>query len=352
MTLRGYSVPRTPRGQANLVPPPPWHYVGDFLVVEYWADPEVAASLLPDGLARHPDAGRCAAVFADWQSCSDGGDELIDPVALAVQGVLHRRQRAARRRGGHDLPVHLGRSRLRARARLDPGLPQEARLDLDHPQLRARLARPVFAGSRLRATCAAYGAGSSRATVTLERPSPEGSLHTAPPIVNVRHFPRLAAGRHDDPQVHELVRSRSRDRAVSEIWEGPATLELTPAPGEEHTLLAPVRSARASASPSPTRSTTSRPVLELGRSDWRKATARSRGRRRRRLDRPFHRRRAGCRVTSASVDLAPIDEQPLAEISAGPPGRPTGRSGGDRRFPAWAGSARGPAARTCTASPT
>jgi acetoacetate decarboxylase len=73
--------------------------------------------------------------------------------------------------------------------------------------------------------------------VRLERPSEQGSLHTAPSIVNVRHFPRLAAGRHEDPQVHELVRSRSRDRSVSQVWEGDAELELFAAPGEEHTLL-------------------------------------------------------------------------------------------------------------------
>ena len=60
----------------------------------------------------------------------------------------------------------------------------------------------------------------------------------------MRHFPRLAAGRHDEPQVHELVRSRSRDRSVSEVWEGEAELELFDAPGEEHTLLAPVRVGR------------------------------------------------------------------------------------------------------------
>jgi acetoacetate decarboxylase len=60
----------------------------------------------------------------------------------------------------------------------------------------------------------------------------------------VRHFPRLSAGRHDEPQVHELVRARSRDRSVSPIWEGDATLELFAAPGEEHTMLAPLTVAR------------------------------------------------------------------------------------------------------------
>ena len=50
-------------------------------------------------------------------------------------------------------------------------------------------------------------------TLTIDGPAEDGGPHhNAPPIVNVRHFPRLAAGRHDEPQVHELVRALSRDR--------------------------------------------------------------------------------------------------------------------------------------------
>ena len=58
-------------------------------------------------------------------------------------------------------------------------------------------------------------------TVELEGVVDDGPRHNAPPIVNVRHFPRLAAGRHDDPQVHELVRAVSRDRAGSAVHAGP-----------------------------------------------------------------------------------------------------------------------------------
>jgi len=36
------------------------------------------------------------------------------------------------------------------------------------------------------------------------------------------------------------VRARSRDRSISPIMEGDASLELHPAPNEEHTALAPV----------------------------------------------------------------------------------------------------------------
>jgi acetoacetate decarboxylase len=240
--LQGYTVPRTPSGRASLVPPPPWHYVGDFLVVDFHADPEAAASLLPEGLEPHPDAGRCAAVFADWQSFSEGGDELLDPSRshykecyFVVNALLDGEpvttcvfiwvdQDFAMARGWiQGFPKKLG----------------EVWMTRTY-NLQTVAAPAIAAGSRFGATCSARGRQIAQARVTLEQPSASGSLHTDPPIVNVRHFPRLAAGRHDEPQVHELVRSRSRDRAVSEVWEGPAELELFAAPGEEHTLLTPI----------------------------------------------------------------------------------------------------------------
>ena len=111
-------------------------------------------------------------------------------------------------------------------------------------------------GARFGATCAAYERRVAEATVTLEHPSAGGPFHNAPPIVNVRHFPRLAAGQHDAPAVHELVRAVSRDRAGSEVWEGSATLELYGAPTRRSTRSRPCGSGAATASPSPTRSTT------------------------------------------------------------------------------------------------
>src|ERR671936_2915434 len=78
---QGYSLPLSPNGSASLVPSPPWHYVGDFLVIEYWADPDAVTAVLPPGLSPFAgDPGRCAALFVDWQSCSESGEELLDPV--------------------------------------------------------------------------------------------------------------------------------------------------------------------------------------------------------------------------------------------------------------------------------
>jgi Acetoacetate decarboxylase (ADC) len=246
MTLQGYTVPRTPRGQASLVPPPPWHYVGDFLVVDFHADPDAAASLLPEGLQPHPDAGRCSAVFVDWQSFSEDGDQLTDPVRsqyrefyLVVSGLLDGQpvticpfiwvnQDFAMARGWiQGFPKKLG----------DVWMTRDFGLD-------SKASPGIRPGARFGATCSARGRELARTVLTLERESETGSSHTDPPLVNVRHFPRLSAGRHDEPQVHELVRARSRDRNVSPIWEGDATLELFAAPAEEHTLLAPISVAR------------------------------------------------------------------------------------------------------------
>ena len=96
-------------------------------------------------------------------------------------------------------------------------------------------------GARYGGTCAAYERRLAEATITLERESDAGPTHNDPPIVNVRHFPRLEQGRHDDPAVHELVRSKAYDRSASAIWEGSATLELFDDPGGELTALAPAR---------------------------------------------------------------------------------------------------------------
>jgi len=240
--LRGYTVPRTPTGLASLVPPPPWHYVGDFLVVDFHADPQDAVSLLPEGLDPHPDAGRCAAVFADWQSCSEDGDELLDPARshykecyLVVNALLDGQEVTTCTFIWVDQDFAMARGWIQ-------GFPKKlGEVWMTRTfNLPTRAAPALAPGSRFGATCSARGRQIATARVTLREPSASGSVHTDPPIVNVRHFPRLAAGRHDDPQVHELVRSRSRDRSVSEIWEGDAELELFDAPGEEHTLLRPV----------------------------------------------------------------------------------------------------------------
>jgi hypothetical protein len=53
-TLKGFNYPLTPKGKSTLNPPPPWYYSSDFLDIEFWAQPAVVASLLPNGLKPDP----------------------------------------------------------------------------------------------------------------------------------------------------------------------------------------------------------------------------------------------------------------------------------------------------------
>ena len=209
MTLKGYTVPRTPEGRSSLVPYPPWHYVGAFLVIDYWADPEKAVAFLPAGIDPHPDPGRCAFVAADWQSCSENGDELVDPsrsqykeVFVVVNGLLDGEEVTVCSYIWVDRDFALTRGWIQGFPKKLGSIWITRSFGLGGP------ADPgMEAGARFGATCAAYERRVAEATVTLEHPSAGGPFHNAPPIVNVRHFPRLAAGRHDEPAVHELVRA-------------------------------------------------------------------------------------------------------------------------------------------------
>jgi acetoacetate decarboxylase len=237
-TQSGYSLPLSPNGQASLVPAPPWHYVGDFLVIEYWADPAAVAAVLPDGLEPHPDPGRCAALFVDWQSCRDTGEELLEPARgqykeffLVCNATLDGEPVTTCPYIWVDKDFALVRGWIQ-------GFPKKlGQIDMTRSfGLDCRAEGRTFAG-----TVSANGHRLAQGTVTPERESEAGPTHNDPPLLNRRHFPRLAAGRHADPAVHELVRARSRDRSISAIREGPATLELFHAPDEEHAALAPLR---------------------------------------------------------------------------------------------------------------
>ena len=243
MSLQGYTIPRTAAGLASMVPAPPWHYVGCFLAVDFWADADAATSLLPQGLDPHPDPGRCSAIVADWQGCSEPGEELVDPSRsqyrefyVVVNALLDGEEVTTCPYCWVDQDFALVRGWIQGFPKKLGSIWQTRTFGLESP------ADPgIQAGARYGGTCSRYGRRLAEMTVTLERQSVSGPLHNAPPIVNVRHFPRLAAGRHDDPAVHELVRSKSRDRTTSEVWEGEATLSFYGAPNEELDALKPVR---------------------------------------------------------------------------------------------------------------
>ncbi len=239
----GYSLPLSPEGRANLVPAPPWHYVGDFLVADYWADPDAVAAVLPAGVEPlTDDPGRAAVIFADWQSCTTDQNELVDPARsqykeafIVVNGVLNGEPVTTCPYIWVDRDFALARGWVQGFPKKLGSVWMTRSFGLGTPADPALAAGSTFGG-----TLAANDRRLLDLTVSLTGASASGPVHNAPPLVNRRYFPRLAAGHHHDPAVHELVRAKSRDRSISPIWEGSATLAFHAAPNEEHVALQPV----------------------------------------------------------------------------------------------------------------
>ena len=237
MTPRGYTAPLSPDGRAGIVPPPPWHYSCDFLIVEYRADPDAVIALLPPELGPAADPGAVAAIFADWQSCSDDLHELEDPIQSQYKefflcvGCTYQGKPASRcvyiwvdkdfalARGWHQgFPKKLGSIHMTRTYPVGKATPQ---------------LRP---GARFGATCTANDRQVARAVVTLRQISETGPTVNDPPMHNTRLFPAYNGLR---PDVFELVKAGGYDRAATEIWEGDAELTLYPDTIEDLQAIAP-----------------------------------------------------------------------------------------------------------------
>ncbi|GHH09557.1 acetoacetate decarboxylase family protein [Streptomyces lanatus] len=232
--LRGYSLPLSARGTANIVGPPPWHYVGNVVGVEFWTSPEAAERALPAGLTPDPvSPGHGYALFIDWQF-SAAHQEYLDPVRSQYAECLVLLD--AR---WHNTPVAwcpfiwVDNDAALARGWFQ-GFPKKlGSIQQTRACSVASQAAPVVgAGGTFAAAASVAGRRLAEAKVTLER-----TTDTLPalgrPIVNLRHFPRLTAGCYDDPAVHELTMSVLDDPRVAECWTGDGSLSFFPVPGEE-----------------------------------------------------------------------------------------------------------------------
>ena len=241
--LKGYTVPRTPLGLAAVTPPPPWHYASDIIGVEYEADPEATEALLPPGLTPDPNSnGHAALLFLDWQFTAQH-DEMLDPARyqyreafILIDAVWHETpvmfcpfiyvdNDAALARGwAQGFPKRIG-SVFQTRAFAAPSAARG----------------PVGRGSRFAGTLSAHGVRLAEARIKLEALEPDVTKIFSRPTVNVRYFPRLAAGQHDRPAVNELVMSITDNLRIAEMWTGEGEIRLPEVAGEEMHMLAPLR---------------------------------------------------------------------------------------------------------------
>jgi Acetoacetate decarboxylase (ADC) len=232
--LKGYSLPLSPKGEANIVGAPPWHYVGDLVGVEFWTTPEAAAASLPTGLT--PDtanAGHGYALFIDWQ-WSGEHQEYLDPVRSQYSEFLILLDAKYQNTNVAWCPyIYVDNDASLARGWFQ-GFPKKlGQVHQTRAYAVAGRATPVLGpGGTFAASLSAAGRRLAEAQVTLAQTSPTLPALSRP-IVNLRHFPRLQAGQYDNPAVHELTQSVLDSVQLGTTWTGSSKLSFLPAPGEE-----------------------------------------------------------------------------------------------------------------------
>jgi len=244
--LKGYSVPLSPLGQANLAAPPPWHYSSDIVAAEFWVNRDAAQAVLPPKMSID-GAGETRAVimFLDWQFTASN-EEMLDPAryqyrecfllldahwgetAVAYCPYIFVDNDAAIMRGlTQGFPKKLG-SIFQTRSFAAP----------------SPAAAPVAAGSKFGASLSAHGERLADLRISLREEILDPTAVFNRPTVMRRYFPRLDGRAYDAPAVDQLTLSLTDNLQIVDLWAGDAELRLPEVRGEELHWLAPIRTGR------------------------------------------------------------------------------------------------------------
>lgn len=244
--LKGYMVPQSADGLSSLVPPPPWHYSSDCLVVEYWADPDAMAALLPPGLTLDKRTeGRGFFWFLDWQFTAQN-DEITDPAryqyreAFVLIDAMFGEQPT-----GYCPYIFVDNDSAIARGWIQ-GFPKKLGSIFQTRTFAApsAAAAPLAKGSRFGASVSAHGERIATARVQLEGKAGDPSKIFDRPTTIRRYFPQLVKDQQDKPAVNELTLSLVDDPRIVDVWTGTAELSIPEVRGEDLHKIAPVRVGR------------------------------------------------------------------------------------------------------------
>lgn len=238
--MEGFLFPKSGSGKSSLIPPPPWHYSGEMLTIEYRTDPERVAELLPDSVSlASDDPGAVALIWADWQSCGDTFEETLDPVRSQYkecfvvircewEGETWSRcpyiwvdKDFALVRGYHQgYPKKLG----------DIWMTRPITVGKAGPRLES--------GGKFGATLAAGDRRLAEIHVTLTEEVDTPGFVNGHPMLHNRYWPAIESD--GSAALDELVTMRGYEGEIADVWAGAANIRLYDSPTEELSLLTPL----------------------------------------------------------------------------------------------------------------
>jgi acetoacetate decarboxylase len=195
-------LPRSETGRSSIVAPPPWHYSGDIIAVDFTASPEAADALLPEGMTSIE--GRGSVVFADWCSASDHDARVLADPGIGqyreAYVVLHALR--GERKAGRvafiwvDSELSLMRGQIQGFPKKLGQIAMTRPVDLGRGGVRRQ------PGARLSAHATSHGRRVLTAGVELKETQPRVPRALTLPLVHTRLFPSIDR---PEPAVHELA---------------------------------------------------------------------------------------------------------------------------------------------------
>jgi Acetoacetate decarboxylase (ADC) len=238
MTLQGWTLPQTDTGRSSILTPPPWHYSGEIIAVDFTADPAAVAALLPPEIEPAGD-GACSFVFADWCSASDADARVRDDPARGQykEAYVVCYGTAGGKPVGRVPFIWVDNDLSLVRG-LIQGFPKKlGQIAMTRPVEIGLGGVKKEVGSRFAAHVSSLGRRLATAAVTIderhEKLFPRG---IATPLLHTRLWPALDR---DDPAVHELSRGTIQGFELGTVFSGEAVLELGASEFEELDRLAP-----------------------------------------------------------------------------------------------------------------
>ncbi len=230
--MKGFFHPKTATGASSLVPSPPWHYSGDLITIEYRTDPARVAELLPAPLTlADEDPGAVALIWADWQSCGESREELLDPVrAQYKEAFAVVRCKYGRRTYSRCVYIWVDKDFAIARG-LHQGYPKKlGSIHMTRPHPYGPAPR-ISSGARFGATLAAADRRLAEAVVTLREPAESNGFVNGHPMAHHRWLPHIEPGK--GQALDELIESGAAAFEGGQPWAADAELSLFEAPTEE-----------------------------------------------------------------------------------------------------------------------
>lgn len=234
-------LPLSPGGKASLLDPPPWHYGGEAMHLNFKADPEKVRALLPEPLGMGPNPGEGAVWFVEWISVSDASLDLsfVNPERSMYRECIVMIRCDFEGEPGYYVPYIWVDNDFTLMRGFIQGFPKKlGRVHITKLHDLTPMVGGKKGGAKMKGICAAHEERIVEGTLVLKKAIPP---EEAPPVkfYLMRHFPDYENP--EKPLVHDITMSTVTNVAVKDAWTGEAGVYFMPSLFEEVADLGPVQ---------------------------------------------------------------------------------------------------------------